>query len=82
MYFCFKYIDGSGYQNAMLKFGLSEKRTIWKKNFLMVLTNQLIYLVIVKTMRKNIDLKMKFAKSRIYVDKKLKIADLVVFPCT
>ena len=33
MYFCFKYIDGSGYQNAMLKFGLSQKRTIWKKQF-------------------------------------------------
>ena len=36
-----------------LKFGLSEKHTKFeKKIFFMVLTNQLIYLVNVKTMRK------------------------------
>ena len=35
-----------------LKFGLSEKHTKFEKTFLMVLTNQLIYLVNVKTMRK------------------------------
>ena len=36
----------------MLKFRLSEKHTKFEKVFLMVLTNQLIYLVNVKTMRK------------------------------
>ena len=36
----------------MLKFGLSEKHTKFEKIFLMVLTNQLIYLVNVKIMRK------------------------------
>ena len=35
-----------------VKFGLSEKHTKFEKIFLMVLTNQLIYLVNVKTMRK------------------------------
>ena len=35
-----------------IKFGLSEKHTKFEKIFLMVLTNQLIYLVNVKTMRK------------------------------
>ena len=35
-----------------LKFGLSEKHTKFEKIFLMVLTNQLIYLIDVKTMRK------------------------------
>ena len=35
-----------------LKFGLSEKHIKFEKIFLMVLTNQLIYLVNVKTMRK------------------------------
>ena len=35
-----------------LMFGLSEKHTKFDKIFLMVLTNQLIFLVIVKTMRK------------------------------
>ena len=36
----------------VIKFGLSEKHTKFEKVFLMVLTNQLIYLVSVKTMRK------------------------------
>ena len=36
----------------MLKFGLSENCTKFENIFLMVLTNQLIYLVNVKTMRK------------------------------
>ena len=36
----------------MLKFGLSEKHTKFEKIFLMVLTNQLIYLVNVKAMSK------------------------------
>ena len=35
-----------------IKFGLSEKHTKFEKIFLMVLTNQLIYLVNVKTIRK------------------------------
>ena len=35
----------------LLKFGLSEKHTKFLKIFLKVLTNQLIYLVNVKTMR-------------------------------
>ena len=35
-----------------LLFGLSEKHSKFEKMFLMVLTNQLIYLVNVKTMRK------------------------------
>ena len=35
-----------------LKFGLSEKHTKFEKIFLMVLTNQVIYLVNVKSMRK------------------------------
>ena len=35
-----------------IKFGISEKHTKFEKIFLMVLTNQLIYLVKVKTMRK------------------------------
>ena len=35
----------------MVKFGLSEKHTKFEKIFLMVLTNQLIYLVNIKTMR-------------------------------
>ena len=37
---------------SQVKFGLSEKHTKFEKIFLMVLTNQLIYLVNVKTMRK------------------------------
>ena len=36
----------------MLKFGLSENCTKFENVFLVVLTNQLIYLVNVKTMRK------------------------------
>ena len=36
----------------LVKFGLLEKHTKFEKIFLMVLTNQLIYIVNVKTMRK------------------------------
>ena len=46
-----------------LKFGLSEKHTKSEKNFLMVLTNQLIYLVNVKTMRKIFSNYVCFSKS-------------------
>ena len=38
--------------HKLLKFGLSEKHTKFEKIFLMVLTNQLIYFVNVKTTRK------------------------------
>ena len=39
-------------KKSVVKFGLSEKHTKFEKIFLMVLINQLIYLVNVKTMRK------------------------------
>ena len=38
--------------NYLIKFGLSEKHTKFEKIFFVVLTNQRIYLVNVKTMRK------------------------------
>ena len=47
----------------LLKFGLSEKHTKFEKIFLMVLTNQLIYLVNVKTMRKIFSNYVCFSKS-------------------
>ena len=46
-----------------IKFGLSEKHTKFEKIFLMVLTNQLIYLVNIKTMRKIFSNYMCFSKS-------------------
>ena len=46
-----------------LKYGLSEKYTKFEKLFLMVLTNQLIYLVNVKTMRKILSSYVCFSKS-------------------
>ena len=46
-----------------LKFGLSEKHTKLEKIFLMVLTNQLIYLVNVKTMTKIFSNYVCFSKS-------------------
>ena len=49
--------------NRTLKFGLSEKHTKFEKIFLMVLTNQLIYLVNVKTMRKIFSNYVCFSKS-------------------
>ena len=49
-HFC-EIFDGSFY-TVPIKFGLSEKHTKLEKIFLMVLTNQLIYLVNIKTMRK------------------------------
>ena len=48
---------------VVLKFGLSEKHTKFKKIFLMVLTNQLIYLVNGKTMRKIFSNYVCFSKS-------------------
>ena len=45
------------------KFGLSEKHTKFEKIYLMVLTNQLIYLVNVKTMRKIFSNYVFFSKS-------------------
>ena len=47
----------------LLKFGLSEKHTKFEKIFLMVLTNQLIYLVNVKTMRNIFSNYVCFSKS-------------------
>ena len=46
-----------------LKFGLSKKHTKFEKIFLMVLTNQPIYLVNVKTMRKIFSNYVSFSKS-------------------
>ena len=43
---------GGRYNRGLVKFGLSEKHTKFEKIFLIVLINQLIYLVNVKTMRK------------------------------
>ena len=48
---------------AKLKFILSEKHTKFDKIFLMVVTNQLIYLVNVKTMRKILSNYVSFSKS-------------------
>ena len=45
-----------------LKFGRSEKHTKFEKIFLMVLTNQLIYVVNVKTMRKTFSNYTSFSK--------------------
>ena len=47
----------------LIKFGLSEKHTKFEKIFLMVLTNQLIYLENVKTMRKIFSDHVYFSKS-------------------
>jgi hypothetical protein len=46
-----------------VKFGLSEKNTKFEKIFLMVLTNQLIYFVNVKPMRKIFSNYVCFSKS-------------------
>ena len=48
---------------SFLKFGLSEKHSRFEKIFLMVLTNQLIYLVNVKTTRKIFSNYVCFSKS-------------------
>ena len=55
-----------------VKFGLSEKHTKFEKIFLMVLTNQLIHLVNVKTMRKIFSNYVCFSKSLNFIkmDKK------------
>ena len=46
-----------------VKFGLSEKHTKFEKIFLKVLTNQLIYLIYIKTMRNIFSNYMCFSKS-------------------
>ena len=48
---------------CLIKFRLSEKHTKFEKIFLMVLTNQLIYLVNIKTMRKIFSNYVCFSKS-------------------
>ena len=63
------------YALLMLKFGLSEKHTKFEKIFLMVLTNQLIYLVNVKTMRKIFSNYVCFSKSPNFKRKSKKIVD-------
>ena len=50
-------------KSVKIKFGLSEKHKKFEKIFLMVLTNQLIYLVNVKTMRKIFSNYVCFSKS-------------------
>ena len=55
----FLYFSGS----SSLKFGLSEKHTKFEKIFIMVLTNQLIYLVKVKTMKNIFSNSVCFSKS-------------------
>ena len=52
-----------GFICIYVKFGLSEKHTKFEKIFLMVLTNQLIYLVNIKTMRKIFSNYVCFSKS-------------------
>ena len=49
--------------SSLVKFGLSEKRTKFEKIFLVVLTNQLIYLVNIKTMKKIFSNYVCFSKS-------------------
>ena len=49
--------------SKMIKFGLSEKHTKFDNIFLMVLTNQLIYLVNVKTIRKILSIFVAFLES-------------------
>ena len=56
----------------VVKFGLSEKHTKFEKIFLMVLTNQLIYLVNVKTMRKIFSNYVCFSKSPKFMQRQLK----------
>ena len=54
--------------SIQIKFGLSEKHTKFEKIFLMVLTNQLIYLENVKTMRKFFfKLSVLLKKSELYL---------------
>ena len=65
------------YALLMLKFGLSEKHTKFEKIFLMVLTNQLIYLVNVKTMRKIFSNYVCFSKSPNFIDFFAKIKPLL-----
>ena len=50
---------------SLVKLGLSEKRTKSEKIFLVVLTNQLIYLVNVKTIRQIFQIMCAFQKVRI-----------------
>ena len=58
------FVTSKNEQNALrLKFGLSEKHTKFEKIFLMGLTNQLIYLVNVKTIRKIFSNYVCFSKS-------------------
>ena len=59
---------------VLLKFGLSEKHTKFEKIFLMVFTNQLMYLVNVKTMRKIFSNYVCFSISPNFIRRVLDIA--------
>ena len=61
-----------------VKFGLSEKHTKFEKIFLVVLTNQLIYLVQVNTMRKIFSNYVRFSKSPNFTEYMGKCAVLAV----
>ena len=57
---------------GLIKLGLSEKCTKFEKIFLMVvLTNQLIYLISVKTMRKIFSNDVCISKSPLHIDQKV-----------
>ena len=57
----------------LVKFGLSEKHTKFEKIFLMVLTNQLIYLVNVKTIRQIFSNYVCFSKSPNFTNSKAEV---------
>ena len=59
----FLYLHQFVFQLIDLKVGLSEKYTNFEKIFLMVLTNQLVYFVNVKTMRKIFSNYVSFSKN-------------------
>ena len=61
-----------------VKLGLSEKDTKFEKIFLVVLTNQLIYLVQVNTMRKIFSNYVRFSKSPNFTEYMGKCAVLAV----
>ena len=61
-----------------VKLGLSEKDTKFEKIFIVVLTNQLIYLVQVNTMRKIFSNYVRFSKSPNFTEYMGKCAVLAV----
>ena len=61
----------------MIKFGLSEEHTKLEKIFHMVLTNQLIYFVNVKTMRKMFSNYVYFSKSPNFIRKEPRASSIL-----